>query len=311
MINISAEIAGVKLETCVLNAAGPKNATLEELEVIAKSASSAIMMKSCTLEPREGNPEPRYYDLPEGSINSMGLPNLGYKEYVRFSSLLKKWKKPVVASVSGLKLADNIEILKAFNNSAADLIELNLSCPNIAGKPQVCYDFEQTEEVLDKITSICQKPLGLKLAPYFDFAHFEQMAEIIKKHKNKIAFLACINSIGNALVIDPAKESVVIKPNAGFGGLSGKYIKYTALANVRKFNELLPEIPIIGCGGIFKGSDAFEFILAGATAVQLGTVFMQEGPACFERIQRELMEYMENKGYACLEDFRGKLKTLN
>lgn len=309
MINISAEIAGVKLETCVSNAAGPKNATLEELEVIAKSASSAIMMKSCTLEPREGNPEPRYYDLPEGSINSMGLPNLGYKEYVRFSSLLKKWNKPIIASVSGLKLEDNIEIIKAFNESDADLIELNLSCPNIEGKPQVCYDFEQTEEVLDKLTNLCKKPMGLKLAPYFDFAHFEQMAEIIKKRK--IAFLNCINSLGNALVIDPEKENVVIKPKNGFGGLGGRYTKYTALANVRKFYELLPEIPIIGCGGIYRGVDAFEFILAGATAVQLGTIFMQEGPSCFERIGRELVEYMEKKGYQSLADFRGKLKTLD
>lgn len=309
MADISAKIAGVKLETCIFNASGPKDADLEELEIIAKSGSSAINMKSCTLEPREGNPEPRYYEFADGSINSMGLPNLGYKEYVRFSALLKKWGKPIIASVSGLKLSDNVEMIKAFNDSDADLIELNLSCPNIQGKPQVCYDFEQAEEVIEKTTGICKKPLGMKLGPYLDFAHFEQMAEIIKKRK--IAFITCVNSLGNALVIDPEKESVVIKPKGGFGGLGGKYVKYTALANVRKFYELLPEIPIIGCGGIFKGSDAFEFILAGATAVQMATVFMQEGPSCFERIQRELMEYMENKGYQKLEDFRGKLKILD
>ena len=309
MIDITAEISGVKLETCVFNAAGPKDATLKELEVIAKSASSAITMKSCTLEPRKGNPEPRYCDLPEGSINSSGLPNLGYKEYVRFSSLLKKYHKPVVASVSGLKLADNVKIIKVFNNSEADLIELNLSCPNVPGKPQVCYDFEQSEEVLDAITDVCKKPLGVKLAPYFDFAHFEQMAGILRKRK--LAFITCINSIGNALVIDPDKESAVIKPKGGFGGLGGKYVKYTALANVRKFHELLPHVPIIGCGGIYSGKDAFEFILAGATAVQLGTVFIQEGPSCFGRIQKELKDYLKKKGYETLEDFRGKLKTLD
>ncbi len=309
MTNISAQISGVKLQTCIFNAAGPRDAALKELETIAKSASSAITMKSCTLEPRKGNPEPRYCNLPEGSINSSGLPNLGYKEYIRFSSLLEKYRKPVVASISGLKLDDNIEMIKAFNGSEADLIELNLSCPNVPGKPQICYDFEKSEEVLGAVTAICKKPLGVKLAPYFDFAHFEQMAGILGKRK--LAFITCINSIGNALVIDPDKESVVIKPKGGFGGLGGKYVKYTALANVRKFHELLPRVPVVGCGGIYSGIDAFEFILAGATAVQLGTVFIKEGTSCFERIEKELKEYMKKKGYETLEDFRGKLKTLD
>lgn len=309
MTDISAKIAGVELENCVFNAAGPKDVTLEELEAIAKSASSAITMKSCTLDPRTGNAEPRYYDLPEGSINSMGLPNLGYREYVNFTSVLKQHGKPVVASVSGLKLEDNVEIVSAFNDSEADLIELNLSCPNIAGKPQVCYDFEQSDEVLKQVVRVCKKPIGVKLSPYFDFVHFEQMAEILQKHR--IAFATCINSIGNALVIDPEKESVVIKPKGGFGGLGGKYVKYTALANVNKFHELLPEIPIIGCGGVYTGTDVFEFILAGASAVQAGSVFMQQGPDCFSRIQGELKAYMQKKGYEKLEDFMGKLKTFD
>lgn len=310
MADISVNIGSIRLETCVFNAAGPNDVTLEELEIIAKSASSAITMKSCTLEPRAGNPEPRYADLPDGSLNSMGLPNLGYKEYARFPSILKRHNKPVVASVSGLSLKDNIEIVKAFNSSEADLIELNLSCPNIPGKPQVCYDFEQTAEVLDTITRICTKPLGLKLSPYFDFVHFEQMADVLRKHK--LEFVTCINSIGNALVIDPEKERTVIKPKGGFGGLGGKYIKYTALANVRKFYELLGnKVQLVGCGGIYTGTDAFEFILAGASAVQLGTVFIQEGPACFGRVQAELQQIMERKGYETLEDFRGQLKVLD
>ena len=105
MADISTKIAGVKLETCVFNASGPADVTLRELEKIAKSKSSAVTMKSCTLLPREGNPEPRYADLEHGSINSMGLPNLGYKAYVEFSQRLKKgFKKPVVASISGMTL---------------------------------------------------------------------------------------------------------------------------------------------------------------------------------------------------------------
>ena len=310
MTDISADI-GVSLGTCVFNAAGPRDVTLEELEIVAKSASSAITMKSCTLEPRFGNPEPRYVDLPSGSINSMGLPNVGYKEYLRFVELLKsKYSKPVIASICGLTMEDNIIMFEAFNNSNVDVIEFNPGSPNTIGKPIMGYDFEYLDESLQKLTRVCSKPIGVKLPPYFDFVHFEHAAAVLKKHR--VAYISCINSIGNALVIDPEKEQVVIKPKGGFGGLGGKYIKYTALANVRKFYELLGDsVKIVGCGGIYSGTDAFEYILAGASAVQLATVFVQEGPGCFAKVQRQLREIMQRKDYRSIEDFRGQLKVLD
>lgn len=310
-VKINTTIGGVNLETCVFNASGPRDETLPLLEKIGKSKSSAIMMKSCTLEPRSGNPEPRYADIDNNSsINSMGLPNLGYKEYIKFSTILKKkYKKPVIASISGMSLEDNLIIFKAFNNSDVDIIEFNPGSPNTIGKPIVGYDFDGMDQLLAAVTKICKKPLGVKLPPYFDFVHFERIANILKKHP--ITFITCVNAIGNALVIDPEKEQPLIKPKGGFGGLGGKYIKYTALANVRKFYELLGDkIKIIGVGGVISGIDAFEFILAGASAVQVGTTYMQEGPTCFERIQNELAAYMEKKGYKSLEEFKGKLKHL-
>ncbi|MBI2675544.1 MAG: dihydroorotate oxidase [Candidatus Aenigmarchaeota archaeon] len=308
MADISASFAGLSLRKCIYNASGARSMTPEELAALGNSEAGAILTKSCTLLPREGNPEPRYQDLEWGSLNSMGLPNLGYEKYIELSPELKKYGKPVFASVSGLSLEDNMKIIEAMNASEFDAVELNLSCPNIPGKPQVGYDFEDTEKYLEEISAICRKPLGLKLPPYFDFAHFEQMAGIIKKFR--VRFLSCINAIGNALVIDSEKEIVIIKPKGGFGGLGGRYIKPAALANVRKFHELLPDIPIIGVGGIFTGRDVFEFVLAGATAVQLGTVLMQEGTSCFGRVARELEEIMDKKGYPSLERFRGKLKVI-
>ena len=309
MADLSSSFAGLQLKSPVFNAAGPKCTTLEDLQIIGRSESGAIMTKSCTVMPREGNPEPRYYDLPGGSINSMGLPNLGYQEYVRIAPELREFKKPIIASVSGLSLEDNVTIMEAMNNSVYDVIELNLSCPNVPGKPQIGYDLDAVESYLTRIYAVATKPVGLKLPPYFDFVHFERAAEILKPFP--IAFLSCVNSIGNALVIDPEKEEVVIKPKGGFGGLGGIYLKPTALANVRKFSELLPNIPIIGVGGIYSGTDVFEFILAGATAVQVGTAFMQEGPGCFERISRELAQLMDKKGYQSLADFRGKLRVID
>ena len=310
-INISTKIAGVPLETCIFNTSGPRDETLPRLKIIAKSKSSAITMKSCTLEPRFGNPEPRYVDLPyNSSINSMGLPNLGYKEYVKFVKILKnEFGKPVVASISGMTLEDNVVMFEAFNSTDVDLIEFNPGSPNTIGKPIVGYDVNQMDRLLAAVTKVCKKKWGVKLPPYFDFVHFEQIAKVLKKYPVK--FVTCINSIGNGLVIDPKKEQVVIKPKGGFGGIGGKVIKYTTLANVRKFYELLGDkIQIIGVGGVSSGVDAFEMILAGASAVQLGTVYMQEGPSCFARIQQELATLMSKKGYQTIEDFRGKLKVI-
>ncbi|MBU0953355.1 MAG: dihydroorotate oxidase [Nanoarchaeota archaeon] len=302
-------VAGIELEHPIFNAAGPLDATLEELTVLGESHAAAITMKSCTLEAREGNPEPRYQDIPHGSLNSMGLPNLGYKKYIAFAPLLKKYNKPIIASVSGLSLEDNLTIIQALNDAPVDLIEFNLSCPNVIGKPQMGYDPEQTDDVLGKIMHITKKPLGVKLPPYFDFVHFEQIAAIL--NRNNVRFVTCINAIGNALVIDPEKEQVIIRPKNGFGGLGGAYVKPTALANVRKFSELLnPTIDIVGVGGISSGTDVFEFILAGATAVQIGTTFMKEKHGCFERIEREFNELMAKKGYETIEDVKGNLKTL-
>src|SRR3989344_7949536 len=166
MVDISTTIAGVKLEACVFNASGPADVTLRELEKIARSKSSVITMKSCTLEAREGNPEPRYANLEQGSINSMGLPNLGYKAYVKFSKILKeKHKRPVVASISGMTLEDNVTIFEAFNTSSVDFIEFNPGSPNTIGKPIVGYDVKAMDQLLRGVSKISKKPFGVKLPP--------------------------------------------------------------------------------------------------------------------------------------------------
>jgi dihydroorotate dehydrogenase (fumarate) len=302
-------VAGVEFESYVCNASGPLDSTFEELKRIATSKSSAVVMKSCTVEPRIGNEEPRYKRLPFGSIQSMGLPNLGYKKYVASAALLKKFKKPIIASVAGFSVEDYILMVNAFQKSEVDLIEVNLSCPNIVGKPQVAYDLVQTDKVLYAISSLGTKPLGLKLPPFYDFVHHAEMTELIKKHK--IRFITCINSIGNTLVINPNTETPVIKPKNGFGGLSGDYIKPIALANVRAFYELLGnKVSIFGVGGINTGTDAFEFLLAGADAVQVATVFEKEGQGCFERINSELETIFYEKGYSSIQEVKGSLKYL-
>ena len=309
-IDIATKVAGVKLDSCVLNASGPADVTLGELEIIGKSHSSAIVMKSCTLEARIGNPEPRYADLEYGSINSMGLPNLGYKAYVKFAKILKrKYKKPIIASICGMTLEDDTIMFKAFNNSDVDLIEFNPGSPNTIGKPIVGYDELEMDRLLAVVSRVAKKPFGLKLPPYFDLVHFQGIAKVIKKYPVK--FITVINSIGNGLVINPYTERPLIKPKGGLGGIGGGYIKYSTLSNIRNFYELFEDkIQIIGVGGVSKGTDAFEMILAGASAVQIGTAFLQKGPTVFDKVQTELTQFMNLKNYRKISDFRGKLKIL-
>ena len=117
--------------------------------------------------------------------------------------------------------------------------------------------------------------------------------------------------MGNGLVVDPDKERVVIKPKGGFGGLGGTMIKPVALANVRAFWKLFAgRIPIIGTGGIVSGTDVFEHILCGASAVQIGTALVDEGVSVFQRLEKELGELLQRKGYTSLSECRGTLQEL-
>lgn len=309
MTTTKTKIAGIEFNSYICNASGPSDSTLKELKIIADSKSSAITMKSCTIKLRKGNKEPRYARLPLGVIQSMGLPNLGYLKYIEFASQLVKHNKPIIASVAGLCLDDYAQMVKAFQNSKVDIIEVNLSCPNLEGKSLVAYDFEQTEKVLRKVSDSGDKPIGLKLPPYYDFVHYKQMAKLIRKYH--ISFITCINSVGNTLIIDPETETPIIKPNKGFGGLCGDYIKPIALANVRAFYELLRDkVSIFGVGGIKSGTDAFEFLLAGADAVQIATAFEKEGRSCFKRVNKELGEILQKKGHNSIQEVKGKLKYL-
>ena len=308
-MDLSTTIAGVRFPSCFMNASGALCVTREELTALGRSRSGAIVTKSMTVEPRIGNPEPRYVGFPGGSINSMGLPNLGYRTYVDLVPELRRFGKPIVASVAGLCEDDFVKIAEAVNSAKPDLIEINLSCPNIPGKPQIGYDPQDSERLLRRVRPLITVPMGVKLPPYFDPAHHAAMADVIRH--TGVDFLTLINSVGNGLVVDPDRESVVIKPKGGFGGIGGAIIKPVALANVRAFWRLLEgACPIIGTGGIVGGIDAFEHVLCGASAVQVGTVLVEEGIGVFERLERELAVWLEKKGYGSPADCRGCLKEL-
>lgn len=296
----------------LMNASGVHCMTTQELDELAHSEAGAFITKSCTINERKGNPEPRYFDVPLGSINSMGLPNLGFSYYLEYALAYEKVQEnqnqPLFFSIAGMSVQENLEMLEKIEKSGFNgITELNLSCPNVPGKPQLAYDFEATYETLKEVFSIFSKPLGIKLPPYFDF---DQMADILNQFP--LTYVNAINSVGNGLYIDTEQEAVVIKPKEGFGGIGGEYIKPTALANVRAFyTRLKPEIQIIGTGGIRTGQDAFEHLLCGASMLQIGTELHKEGPEIFSRIIKELTQIMSEKGYTSIDEFKGKLRTIS
>ena len=300
----------------IYNASGPRCTTLEELKEIEVSKACFILTKSATLEIRDGNPKPRYYDNKFGSINSMGLPNKGIDYYI---SIANEFKKPYIISIAGLNLEENIVMIDKVINSLKDTniygVEINLSCPNIVGKGQLAYNFEELEmylnDIFDKLQNI-KLNIGIKLPPYFEISHFKIVGTLLNKYP--IDYITCINSIGNGLIINHLTESVNIKPNKGCGGIGGSFIKPTGLSNVWNFynifKELNSNIEIVGCGGVGTGCDAFEYILCGASHVQVGTQFYKDGINCFETINFQLENLMKYKDYKNYDDFRGKLKLL-
>lgn len=337
-VNMESHISHIQFKHCILNASGPRCTEFTELKSLDNSLSGGVVTKSATLSKREGNVSPRYYGNELGSINSMGLPNKGVDFYIRTS---KSISKPYIISVSGLTLEDNKEIIKRIlvsvvkNNSKIDGLEINLSCPNIIGKGQLGYNFEEMElflktifEIIEKYRNEHSKPrgintrnrkiqkfpiIGIKLPPYFELNHFKIVSKIISNYP--LDFITCINSIGNGLIVNYETEETYIKPKDGIGGIGGVYVKPTGLSNVRnfylEFQKLKLKTKIIGCGGIKNGTDIFEYILCGADIVQIGTQFYEENTKCFERLIDEFNKILNIKKYKSLDDFKGKLKTIN
>ena len=325
------KVGKLYLDHCLMNASGVKCRTTVDLRNLyrGKVKTGAVVCKSCTRHFRRGNQGTIYYHSETDlmSINSSGLPNYGYEFYMKMGEELadlyksRKYrylydiKKPYIMSVSGMSLDDNIKILSdifnGYNKYSISGVELNLSCPNIIGKPQVGYDFTAFEETLRRVYEMdvpSDLNMGIKLPPYFDTSHWGMAFDVVRKFP--LDTITCINSVGNGLVVDPINECSVISPKRGLGGIGGSPIKSIALANVFQFSQNT-RCDVIGCGGITNGVDAFEHILCGAKAVQLGTIVMLEGLDVFKKVEADLLEIMRSKGYKKISDFCGKLKYVH
>lgn len=306
-ISTATTIAGVKFDSYACNASGVKCTTLEELKELGRSDSSAIVIKSSTMKLQKWNDGPRWQYLGKNDmVQSNGLQNLGCEAYIAYSKKLKKYGKAIIGSIAGSSIGEYVTMVTAYQKSDVDLIEVNISCPNIPEKSQVGRDFEQTEAVLKVIQNLGHKPIGLKLPAYDDPAHWNKMAELILRYN--ISFISCINSIGNVLIIDAFSRSTVIKPKQGFAGLCGASILPQSLANVRAFYDRLEgRVSIFGVGGVNDGESAFKMLLAGADAVQVGTAYERNDSRIFTNINRELIEMLEYHHFSSVQEAKGQL----
>lgn len=295
------------------NASGIHRITTRKLDELAHSEAEAFIIKNCTINGRKGSFELRYLDVPLGSINSMGFPNLGFFYYLECAPVYEKVQgnqnRSLFLSIAGMSVWENLEMLERIEKSGFNgIARLNLSCPDVSGKPQLAYGFGIIYETLREVLSIFSKPLGIKLLPYFGFARSDQMADILNQFP--LACVNAINSVGNGLYINTEQEAVVIKPREGFGDIGREYIKLAVLANACVFcTRLKPEIRIIGTGGIRTRQDAFEHLLCGASMLQTGTELHKKGPEALSRVIKELTQTISEKRYMSAGEFKGKLRT--
>jgi dihydroorotate dehydrogenase (NAD+) catalytic subunit len=297
LVDLPVQLAGKQLVNPLAMLSGTFGYGTEVAERVAGvdlNSIGAVFLKGITLEPRLGNPTPRMAETACGLLNAIGLENVGVDVLIEEKlPQLVKYRFSVWANVSGSSMDDYAEVCRRLNkvpSEQLDGVELNVSCPNVkqgglefGTKPEAAFELVKTVRA-----ELSNLPLAVKLTPHC--ASIGEMA------------LACVEAGADALSITNTFRGMVIdidgrKPVLAnnYGGVSGAAIKPMALALVSQaYNSMKKAgklVPIVGQGGVWSGRDAFEFILAGATVVGLGTVCFQD-PLCPHRILEELLDYV-------------------
>jgi dihydroorotate dehydrogenase (fumarate) len=260
-----------------LNASGCWCFDETQIEQLYNSNLGAVVTKTCTLLPKDGNSEPTYYRLENVHINSKGLPNKGYQYYKNLYTKFN-YHKPFILSISWENEENTCKLLKDYDLFVIkpELIELNLSCPNL-NHSIPSYDYLLLNEILLCLNNLNLKNLffSLKLSPYLDHSLCDKIIDTINLNNNNkfIKYIILSNSIPNCIILKD-NEYVLSKK---YGGLSGKLNKYISLSNVHYFKDKLDkDIKIIGCGGIETIKDVNDYLNNGANFVQLASCFYDE-----------------------------------
>jgi dihydroorotate dehydrogenase (NAD+) catalytic subunit len=275
------------------------------IEGFSNRDAGAIVLKGTTQNPRLGNPPHRVYETPAGMLNAIGLQNPGVDHVVRrILPGLDFTETRFIANVSGSTLEEYVEVTRRFDQSPIDAIEINISCPNVKEGGVAFGNYpDMSAQVVQACRRVTDKPLITKLSP--------NQTDIRENARRCIDAgsdaLAVINTI-MGMAIDVASRRPIIGNIQG--GLSGPAIKPIALLKVHQVYEVARphHVPIIGQGGITTATDALEFIIAGASAVGVGTSLFYDPMVC-KKINAGIREYLESQGLNNVEELVGTLRT--
>ena len=303
---LTSEFCGLTFQTPLVLLSGCVGFGQEYTRVVGYSNQEvgAICLKGTTLDNRLGNPAHRIYETPAGMLNAIGLQNPGARAVVDdYLPKLDFNETRYIANVSGSTVEEYSEVTRIFDDSPIDAIEINISCPNVKeGGVAFGNDPDMSARVVEACRAVTNKPLITKLSPnQTDIAYNAQRC--IDAGTDGFAV---INTL-MGMAIDIHSRTPVIGNNQG--GLSGPAIKPIALLKVHQVYQVCKQhgIPIIGQGGVCNGEDALEFIIAGASAVGIGTGLYYDPLIC-EGINQTISEYLSQHNYSHLSDLVGSLE---
>ncbi len=303
VVDLSCEIAGIKLKNPVMVASGTFGYGKEYSELVDINKIGAIVTKSVTAKARKGNIPPRICETPAGMLNAIGLQNEGLKKFILEAlPFLDKYNVPIIVSIAGETASEFIKLAKTLSKyKTVKALEINISCPNVnkGGMLFGCAP-EGTEEVVKTVRKATKLPIIVKLSP-----NVTDIRVIAKKAEQAGAdAISLINTLlGMSIDVDTMRPKIAnIK-----GGLSGPAIRPVAVRMVWEVAQVV-KIPVIGMGGIMTAQDALEFFLAGASAIQVGTGNFVD-PECSLKVIEGIKEYLEEKKLSSLKEIIGKLRV--
>lgn len=301
MVNTSVNLCGVPLSNPVIPASGTFGFGYEFTRFYDINILGSISLKGTTKEPRFGNPTPRIAECPSGLLNAVGLQNPGAENVLKneLKTLKSIYKKPVMANVSGFSVDDYVSAVETLDeDDSIGWFEINISCPNVHGGGLAFgTNPENAAAVTKAVRKVTDKPIIIKLSP-----NVTDIAEIAKACEDAGADgVSLINTLLGMKIDLKTKKPLLANKT---GGLSGPAVKPVAVRMVYQVYDAV-KIPIVGMGGISSAEDVLEFMLAGATAVEVGAANLIDPYAC-KKIIEDLPKAMEKYGIKNLSEIIGE-----
>jgi len=303
LADLRIKIGSVDFNNPIFVASGTYGYGTEVSELADITILGAIVTKSVTRYPREGNPPPRIVETPSGMLNSIGLANIGVEAYIKkMIPLYEELKTPIIMNIAGSTEDEYCEILEITELVSSNIAgyEINISCPNVnAGGMEFGVDCDLTEQLTTRLRKLTDRLLIMKLSPNVtDIAAIGVAAE-----KGGADALSAINTLVGMSINTTNKKSNI---HYGYGGLSGPAIKPVGLACVHKIYQAV-DIPLIGIGGITSADDVLEYVLAGAIAVEVGTANYRD-PNVGNSIIVELDTLLDQNDIGSVPELVGKVE---